>query len=338
MSSPPQAKRSVTRADVARLAGVSPAVVSYVLNGTDRPVSPATRARVEDAITALRYRPNAIARALRRGSTRTIGLLLPDSSNPLFAELSQEIEAVADAAGYALILTNARGDVQQEAQQLKNLVDRQVDGLIVISASAADPYVDVLQGMGLPIVVMDRVGPLPGITTVGVDFERGSSIAVEHMISHGHRAVAAVLGDDGSPSTIARERGWSGALQAANAEEGPTVRVSFSREGGYEAGLSLLTRAVPPAAVFISSDLQAVGFLRAAHELGIAVPEQTAVISFDGSLECEFTWPALSVVEQPLTELAHLAMSALLSGDAGAHTVLQPRLIARASCGCLPGQ
>ena len=338
MSSPPQAKRPVTRADVARLAGVSPAVVSYVLNGTDRPVSPATRTRVEDAIAALRYRPNAIARALRQGTTRTVGLLIPDSSNPLFAELSQEIEAVADAAGYAIILTNARGDVQHEAQQLRNLVDRQVDGLIVISASTVDPYVDQLQAMGLPIVVMDRVGPLPGITTVGVDFELGSSIAVEHMLSHGHRLVAAVLGDDGSPSTIARERGWAGALQAAKAQEGPTVRVPFSRQGGYEAGLNLLSRPAPPAAVFISSDLQAVGFLRAAHEIGVAVPEQTAVISFDGSLECQFTWPALSVVEQPLTELAHLAMSALLEGEAGAHTVVQPRLIARASCGCPPTQ
>lgn len=334
MTTSPSARRSATRADVARLAGVSPAVVSYVLNDTDRPVSPATRSRVEEAIKALRYRPNAIARALRHGSTQTIGLLLPDSSNPLFAELCQELESAAAAAGYALILTNARGDASHEAQQLRNLIDRQVDGLIVISSSSADPYAEQLRAFGVPIVIMDRTAPLDGITTIGVDFERSSAIAVEHMLSHGHRVVAAVLGNDGSPSTIARERGWTGALRAAGAHEGPTVRVPYDRQGGYEAGLALLGREDPPSAVFVSSDLQAVGFLRAAHELGITVPTQTAIISFDGSLECEFTWPPLSVVQQPLAELARRTIDALRSQAVGGHTVVQTRLITRASCGC----
>ncbi len=331
---PPAKRASPTRADVARLAGVSPAVVSYVLNDTDRPVSPQTRARVEEAIGALGYRPNAIARALRGGSTKTIGLLIPDSSNPLFAELAREIESASDAAGYALILANARGDALLEAQQLRNLVDRQVDGLIVISSSPADPNGEQLRSLGVPIVVMDRVGPLPGTTTIGVDFEGGSALAVEHMLNHGHQTIGAILGDDGSASTIARERGWARALRAGGAQEGPTIRVPFSRAGGYEAGLSLLQRADPPSALFISSDLQAVGFLRAAHELGVKVPQECAVISFDGSLECEYTWPALSVVEQPLGQLARLALRALLDGTPGEHTVVQARLIVRASCGC----
>lgn len=328
-------RMAVTRADVARHAGVSPAVVSYVLNDSERPVSSESRARVLEAIRILGYRPNAVARALRRGSTRTIGLLLPDSSNPLFAELSREIEFEATRAGYALILANSRGEAELEIQQLHNLIDRQVDGLVVISAAAMGPRADQITALGVPCVVLDRAAPLPGVFTAGVDFARGSEMAVAHLLSHGHRSVAAVLGDDGSTSTIARERGWAAALRVGGAAEGPTVRVPFTRAGGYEGGLALLRRGSRPSAVFVSSDLQAVGLLKAAHELGIDVPRDLAVIAFDGSLECEYTWPPLSVVRQPIETLAEIAMRAVVGNAAPEHISLEPQLLIRSSCGCV---
>lgn len=325
---------AVTRADVARHAGVSPAVVSYVLNDSERPVSSESRARVLEAIRILGYRPNAVARALRRGTTRTIGLLLPDSSNPLFAELSREIEFEATRAGYALILANSRGEAELEIHQLQNLIDRQVDGLVIISASAMGPRAEQIASLGVPCVVLDRAEPLPGVSTAGVDFERGSEMAVTHLLSHGHISVAAMLGDDGSSSTIARERGWARALRAAGASEGPTVRVPFTRAGGYQGGLALLRRESRPSAVFVSSDLQAVGLLKAAHELGIDVPRELAVIAFDGSLECEYTWPPLTVIRQPIEALAEMAVRAVVSETPSDHVSLEPRLIVRASCGC----
>ncbi len=233
-------RRPVNRADVARLAGVSLAVVSYVTNGT-RPVSAETRERVEAAIEALGYRPNAIARALRLGSSRTLGLLIPDNSNPLFAELSREIESAARRRGLALILTNSYGEAALEREQLRNLVDRQVDGLIVISATP-EPDLHSTSDLGVPLVLLDRVTGMPGIATVGVAFEEGTRAAVEHLaLVHGRKRIGAVLGGDGGPPAIARERGWAGTLRDLGLPEGPTIREDFTRDGGYRAGLALLS-------------------------------------------------------------------------------------------------
>lgn len=328
-------RRPVNRADVARLAGVSLAVVSYVTNGT-RPVSTETRERVEGAIEALGYRPNAIARALRLGSSRTLGLLIPDSSNPLFAELSREIESAARRQGLAVLLTNSYGEAALEREQLRNLVDRQVDGLIVISATP-EPDLHGTSDLGVPLVLLDRVSGMPGVATVGVAFEAGARAAVEHLaLVHGKTRIAAILGSDGAPPALARERGWAGALRDLGMREGRTAREEFTRDGGYRAGLALLSDSERPDAVFASSDLQAVGLLRAAHELDVRVPEDVAVVAFDGSRESRFTWPALSVVHQPMHEIAEAAIEALLDADnRGEHRVIPTDLIVRESCGCV---
>lgn len=334
MSTPSSAaRRPVNRADVARLAGVSLAVVSYVTNGT-RPVAAETRERVEAAIEALGYRPNAIARALRLGSSRTLGLLIPDSSNPLFAELSREIERAARRQGLAVLLTNSYGEAALEREQLRNLVDRQVDGLIVISATP-EPDLRGTSDLGVPLVLLDRVTAMQGVTTVGVAFEDGARAAVEHLaLEHGKTRIAAILGSDGAPPALARERGWARALRDLGLPEGRTAREEFTRDGGYRAGLALLTDERPDA-IFASSDLQAVGLLRAAHERGVVVPDDVAVVAFDGSQESRFTWPALSVVRQPMHEIAEAAIAALLDGDnRGALHVVPTDLIVRESCGC----
>ncbi|MET9276146.1 LacI family DNA-binding transcriptional regulator [Kribbella sp. NPDC003557] len=317
-------KDPVTRNDVAEYAGVSTAVVSYVVNEGPRKVAPETRERVLDAIRALGYRPNATARALRMGTTRTFGLITPDGGNPLFAELAKAIDREAAARGYVVLQTSADGDPVTERAKIAELLTRQVSGLMLV-APTADPSLDDVE---VPVIAINRV--LPTVSSVRPAYREGARLGVEHLISHGHRRIGLVIGGAGHPE---RELGWRDALEAAGLAEGPIARASFSREGGYRAAQTLL--AAQPTAIFASSDLQAIGVLRALHEAGRAVPDDIAVAAFDGTPETEYTWPPLTVVRQPVENLAREAVRRLIDGEESTEALTVPtELILRRSCGC----
>ena len=169
---------------------------------------------------------------------------------------------------------------------------------------------------------------------------RGASLAVEHLVRvHHHQTVGLVVGGMDSPSADPREQGWQRAVRAAGLADGPIARVDWSREGGYEGGHRLLSSPNPPTAIFASSDLQAVGLLRAAHERGLRVPEDLAVIGFDGTKESEFCWPPLTVVAQPIQQMARTAVQLLLDGQRPeGYTRFVGELVVRQSCGCSPNQ
>lgn len=316
----------VTRNDVAEYAGVSTAVVSYVVNEGPRPVAPETRERVLEAIRVLGYRPNATARALRMGTTRTLGLITPDGGNPLFAELAKAIDKEASARGYVVLQTSADGDPATEQAKLAELLVRRVSGLLLV-APTEDPDLD---GVDVPVVAINRV--LPHASSVRPQYREGARRGVEHLIEHGHRTIGLVIGGRGRPE---RELGWRDALERAGLDEGPIVRASFSRSGGYAAGRELLAATNRPTAVFASSDLQAIGVLRAIHEAGLRVPEDVAVVAFDGTAETEYSWPPLTVVRQPLELMARDAVGRLVDGQDSVEEVTYPaELIIRKSCGC----
>ncbi len=322
-------KAPVTRNDVAEYAGVSTAVVSYVVNEGPRRVSPETRERVLTAIRVLGYRPNATARALRMGTTRTFGLITPDGGNPLFAELAKAIDKEASARGYVVLQTSADGDPDTEHAKIAELLTRQVSGLVLV-APTEDPD---LSDVDVPIVAINR--ELPAASSVRSQYREGARQGVEHLIGHGHRTVGLVIGHtrDGRPPE--RELGWRDALEHAGLEVGPIARTTFSRRGGYDAGRELLAATNRPTAIFASSDLQAVGVLRAIHEAGLNVPDDLAVLAFDGTAETEYSWPPLSVVRQPLEQLAHQAVTRLIDGRDAVEAVTCPtELILRRSCGC----
>ncbi|HEY9338324.1 MAG TPA: LacI family DNA-binding transcriptional regulator [Kribbella sp.] len=317
-------KDPVTRNDVAEYAGVSTAVVSYVVNEGPRKVAPETRARVLDAIRALGYRPNATARALRMGTTRTFGLITPDGGNPLFAELAKAIDREAAARGYVVLQTSADGDPLTERAKIAELLTRQVSGLLLV-APTADPSLDDVE---VPVIAINRV--LPTVSSVRPAYREGARLGVEHLISHGHRRIGLVIGGAGHPE---RELGWRDALEAAGLAEGPVARATFSREGGYRAAQTLLES--QPTAIFASSDLQAIGVLRAFHEAGVDVPGDVAVAAFDGTPETEYTWPPLTVVRQPVEQLAREAVRRLIEGEESTEALTVPtELILRRSCGC----
>ncbi|ADX74412.1 LacI family transcriptional regulator [Pseudarthrobacter phenanthrenivorans] len=326
----------VTRKDVARYAGVSTAVVSYVVNGGPKKVAPATEAKVQDAIRVLGYRPNAAARALKLGSSETLGLVIPDNSNPFFSQFAHAVEDAAAALGYALVLSNSDGNVAKERRNVRNLAARQVDGVLLASV-LFEPDLEVLETADIPAVLLNQERDAPGFNTIGVDLAAGARIAVEHLIGHGHTNIGLAMGTNVSGSLDGREVGWRQALQAAGLPEGPVVYSGFTWPGGYLAGQRLVASVNRPTAIFATSDTQAVGLLRAVHEAGLSIPGEIAVVSFDGSIEAEYSWPPLTTVEQPVAAMAEAAVAALVGatrGEKPQHRIFPTKLNIRQSCGC----
>ncbi len=326
-----------TRADVARVAGVSTAVVSYVVNGGPRPVAASTAAKVQHAIDLLGYRPNGSARALSRGVSDTIGLVLPDSSNPFFAELALEFQRLAAISGRALLLASTMSSRRHETRLIEGLLSRQVEGLIVRGDTAhRDPLANVRTDV--PSVLLDTMAAVPGRPSVGTDLRQGADRLVEHLIAvHGLTRVGLIIGEDLSGLADPRELGWRDSQRRHGLAEGPIARGAFSRPGGYAAMQRMLAAGKPPQAVFASSDVQAIGVLRALHEAGVRVPEDIAVVSFDGTIESEYSFPSLTVARQPIAELAAEAFRLATGGEtAESFRLLAPELVIRRSCGCTP--
>lgn len=339
---------AVTRAEVARLAGVSPAVVSYVINGGPRQVSPATRARVEAAVEAVGYRPNAIAAALRGGKTRSIGLLTPSPLNPYFAELAEAVERELFACGNVLSIGITDDDPTREVRYLRSFLDRQVDGIMLVSSHALASV--VAAGISsTPLIVLDRTEQSAGVSSVHIDNVRGSAYAVEHLQSHGHTLLACIAGPWAVQVSADRVDGWRQQQSMAGLEHGPDLvaHAEFSEAGGLDAAHALLgpdgrptaLRGRRPSALFVSSDIQARGAMRACDELGLRIPDDVAMVSFDGTRAAAFTRPPLTTLRQPIAEIAHGAVRHLLARVADGsipveHRVTQGHLVVGQSCGC----
>ncbi|MEV4539503.1 LacI family DNA-binding transcriptional regulator [Asanoa sp. NPDC049518] len=324
---------TVRRTDVARLAGTSPAVVSYVLNGGPRPVSAQTRAKVLAAIEQLGYRPNGIARSLRMSRTMTLGLVIPDNANPFFAELARSIEEESFARGYTLLIGNAAESDERQTAYVRTFLARQVDGLFIVPAHGAAGFLGDLERSRTPWICLDRQVPGAAAPGVLVDNRGGAYAATRHLLEHGRRRIACVGGPrDVRPATD-RVEGWRDAL----AEEGvsmPVTHTAFGRRGGYIAARELLAGPERPDAIFVASDEQAVGVLRAIAEAGLRSPDDVAVASFDGIPGAAYTTPALTTMAQPFADLGRAAVAHLLTQPAGPTDVLPVVLVKRGSCGC----
>lgn len=332
---PVVAGTTVTRADVARYAGVSSAVVSYVVNDGPRPVAAATAERVRQAIEALGYRPNASARALRRGVSDTIGLVLPDSNNPFFAGLGLSIQRLAASKNRAVLVASTMGQQRHASRMIERLLGRQVEGIIVRGdLMNRDPLAGIR--VEVPAVLLDTSAAIAGRRSVGSDLRAGAADLVEHLITvHGLTKIGLVIGEDLSGLTDPRELGWRDAHRRYGLPEGPIARGCFSRAGGHDAMMRMLSKR--PRAVFASSDLQAVGVLHALHAAGVRIPDDIAVVSMDGTAESAYCWPPLTVARQPITEIAREAFRMITeSGPDEVFHQLPTELVVRNSCGCTP--
>jgi LacI family transcriptional regulator len=329
----PSKPRPPTRDDVARYAGVSTAVVSYVINDGPRRVAPETAARVRAAIEILKYRPNVHARALKKGYSEMLGVVLPDITNPFFAEYARALEIAAAAHGYVLVVANSDANEAQESRIVSNLSNRHVDGLLICTVLPPSGF-RATAPPGRPIVLIDCSTPFPSYAAVGPNAHEGARVLVDHLITvHGHQSIPFITGAESSAEP--REQGWAGAFQAHELPPGPIVRTSFSRRGGYEAMQRLLSWPTRPSAIFTASDQLGTGALKAIREAGLRCPDEIAVVSYDGTTESEYCWPALTVARQPIQAMADAAISAVLSpGSSPAYQRFDTEIVIRESCGC----
>jgi LacI family transcriptional regulator len=319
----------VTRDDVARQAGVSTAVVSYVLNGGPRPVSPEKRARVLRAIAELGYRRDAVAAALSSRRSGTLGLLLPDASNPFFADLARRIEDLAFARGYTVLIGNAAEDRAREARHLEAFLAHRVDGVIACLADVAAPLPPPIEQLAERVVLVDRVPAGWAGRAVAVDNRRGGRLAAERLSAIGRRRLRVLAGPAGFSHVVHRVAGFRDGLPSGLAADAATAP-SFDYASG-RAVMAELLREGRPDGVFCCSDALAIGALSALASAGLRAPHDVAVVGYDDVPQAAVTVPPLTTVAQPIEAMAERALALLLDPAAPAPPPLPPRLVVRES-------
>lgn len=302
-----------TMHDVATRAKVSVTTVSHVINET-RPVSEELRARVLAAMDELGYRPNRLARSLRKGQTHTIGMIVPDNTNPFFAEVARGVEDTSFKHEHNLILCNSDGDLEKELVYTNVLAERQVDGILFVAAGISTEHIAALQKRRIPVVVVDRHIPDVAVDSVFTDNAGGGRQAVQHLIDLGHRRIACITGPSDVTPSAERVAGYRDVL----AENGITVRDEyvvrgdFKYESGYRAAQHLMELAPSPTAIFACNDLMAVGVISALSAMGLHIPEHLSVVGFDDVRLASFTIPPLTTIAQRKYEIGVIAATLLL--------------------------
>jgi LacI family transcriptional regulator len=325
--------------DVANRAEVSTATVSRVVNG-NRPVHPDIRERVLKAVEELDYRPNYLARGLRQSNTRMVGLIVPDNSNPFYAELARAIEDAGFAAGYSVILCNS--DLSEEKQQayIDVLLSHQVDGMILINMQLPPlKSIERMAAENVPTILANIDEPVPGMDQVIVAHHQGGCLAGQYLLRLHHRRIGCITISPPLSYVTSRITGFRQALVEAGIEL--TTEDFVIGNGRYESGCQamqeLLQRRPDLTAVFVFNDLMALGAINALHAQGIRVPEDISIIGYDNVAYASIFDPALTTIAQPITAIGQECIARLLERiqqpeKPPTHITLPVELIERSSC------
>ncbi|MEM1116602.1 MAG: LacI family DNA-binding transcriptional regulator [Bacteroidota bacterium] len=293
----------ITIRDVAREASVSIATVSAVTNEADW-VSASTRTRVQQVIDRIGYRPNRAARSLKIRRADAIGVIVSDLTNPFFTEVVRGLQHRLRERGLSLLLADANHDPSLGADQLDQLVERRVDGLVLLGDAVPEAALRDYLGKAarVPVVATARSVAIKGVTTIGVDSERAGYEATRHLVERGYTRIGHVSGPEaGSGSTtqgrVDRLAGWRRALAEAGLQDDLLAPANWRIGGGHAAAADLLSRPDPPDALFCANDMMAIGAMTAAREAGLSLPRDLAVVGFDDV-------PVAALVDPPLTTMA----------------------------------
>jgi LacI family transcriptional regulator len=331
----------VTISEVARLAQVSVGTVSNVLNNPAT-VSPATRTRVLEAIEKTGFVRSKAAHQLRVGKSLTVGIVVLDIANPFFAEMVRGAERVLRSKGYVLMVCSSDESTELERQYLRVLEEYRVDGLLITPAERDLGRLAVLATRGIPTVLLDRHSEANSLCSATVDDVRGGELAAAHLFGLGHETVAFVNGPSSIRQCADRRQGAKKALRRAQRRGKATlleITVSaLAVDRGERAVEALLAARPRPTAVMCANDLIALGVLRGLAEMGIAVPEQIAVVGYDDVTFASMLSPGLTSVRQPKYELGETAAELLLEEALGSEhehrsVRFEPELVVRASSG-----
>ena len=312
-----------TQVDVARLAGVSRATVSYVINGQADgrvPISKETRQRVLDAVLELGYEPDARAQALRSGDTKTIGLIIPDIHNPHFWENADGVEQEARASGYHLLLSSMDLSAEYGRDIFKNLSGRRIDGLILMGSfvdqsDEAQTTLARLLKRRLPIVeITDHFNVDYHVDSVVADYRTATMETMSHLLSLQHRRIGLIYGVATPELAVDRLQPYQDSLHTAGlqVEQELIVNCGPTIEDGYQAALQLLQPPKLPTAIIAINDLLAIGALRAAADLGLHIPADLSLVSYDDIPEAKYLIPRLTTVSKDATRLGREAVRLVL--------------------------
>ncbi|EGR2425185.1 TPA: substrate-binding domain-containing protein [Vibrio cholerae] len=327
-----------TMKDIARLAGVSTSTVSHVINKS-RFVSDEIAERVNNAAQQLNYAPSALARSLKMNRTKTIGMLVTTSTNPFFGEVVKGVERSCYHQGYNLILCNTEGDNQRMKASINTLLQKRVDGLLLMCSTLEGERLDVFDRYpDIPIVVMDWGPILFASDKIQDNSLQGGYMAAKHLIECGHKEIGCITGPLIRHQAQMRYEGYKRALAEAGIAINPDwiVESDFECEGGYQAFEKLYQRGKLPSALFVSNDMMAMGVIQAASQRGLRVPDDLSLIGYDDVHIAKFMTPALTTIHQPKYRLGKAAVDTLLyrleNPDTTAQVVqLEPTLVVRSS-------
>lgn len=294
--------------DVAKLARVSTYTVSCVVNKSAY-VSPELTERVLEAVKQLDYTPNAVARSLQTRTTKTVGMLIPDIANPFYARVVRGVEDRLSKDGYSLLLGNTYNETATQNRYLSLFRGRQVDALLVFMTSGGEDTVERMVNEKRAVVCVGRVPRTFECDTVSADNITGTRLAIEHLISKGHREIGLVAGELGLSAASDRVEGWRRALKKhkLKVDEDLIEAADWTEPGGCDAAHRLLDRKPMPTAIFVANFLMMTGVLRALKERKIAVPKKIEVASSDDSDWLDVFSPAITTVEQPSYEMGENA-------------------------------
>ncbi|WP_199435999.1 substrate-binding domain-containing protein [Vibrio owensii] len=328
-----------TMKDIAKLAGVSTSTVSHVINKT-RFVSEEISERVNNAAKELNYyAPSALARSLKVNRTKTIGMLVTTSTNPFFGEVVKGVERSCYHKGYSLILCNTEGDNERMRESINTLLQKRVDGLILMCSSLEGERIDVFERYpDIPVVVMDWGPMLFTSDKIQDNSLRGGYLAAKYLIDCGHQEIGCITGPLIKHQAQMRYEGYKRAMIEAELEFNANwiVESDFECEGGYQAFKKMVERGPLPSSIFVSNDMMAMGVINAANELGIQIPEQLSIIGYDDIHIAKFMSPSLTTIHQPKYRLGQAAVETLLrklddKSDEAQVVQLEPTLVERNS-------
>lgn len=327
-----------TMKDIARLAGVSTSTVSHVINKS-RFVSDEIAERVNNAAQQLNYAPSALARSLKMNRTKTIGMLVTTSTNPFFGEVVKGVERSCYHKGYNLILCNTEGDNQRMKASINTLLQKRVDGLLLMCSTLEGERLDVFDRYpDIPVVVMDWGPILFASDKIQDNSLQGGYMAAKHLIECGHKEIGCITGPLIRHQAQMRYEGYKRALAEAGLGIHPDwiIESDFECEGGYQAFEKLYERGKLPSALFVCNDMMAMGVIQAANLRGLRVPDDLSLIGYDDVHIAKFMTPALTTIHQPKYRLGKAAVDTLLyrleNPDTTAQVVqLEPTLVVRSS-------
>jgi DNA-binding LacI/PurR family transcriptional regulator len=326
--------------DVARAAGVSPSTVSRYLNGQLR-VSPATEARMLEAVRTLGYVPNAQAQNLARRRSGVVGFLVPEISNPYFGAIADYVVEAVEQRGLQVLLCATRTQAVREGSYIDLLASGAIDGMLYLGSFRTNERLAAAITGGLPVVVVDEpIAGLPDVHTVVMDDYSGGYQAASYLVALGHRRIAFISGPAELASVQERRRGYDDALRKGGLDPAGQIALSghFTEQFGMSALPRLLAAPAPPTAAFVASDYIALGMLSAAETHGIRVPEDLSVVGFDDIRFSQYVRPRLTTIRSPVDRLAQTGVEMLFDrlanpGSPARTEVLPVELVVRESAG-----